>query len=111
VGTGDVRRSQAASVVKDLMDASRQNRKELMRLVRFEVQSQMEGLGFATKRDFDKLERRIARLEADRTTPKAKKTPARKTTRKKTATKTGGGSVARRSGATKPPLAESTPTA
>jgi polyhydroxyalkanoate synthesis regulator phasin len=113
VGSGDVRGSQASAVVKDLMEASRQNRKELMRFVRSEVQSQMEGLGFATKRDFERLERRITRIEADLlTVTRRRKKTTQKTTRKKTTAKKTSAqrTAARRVGATKPPLAETPPT-
>lgn len=114
VGVGDVRGQQTSSVVKDLMEASRQNRKELMSFVRGEVRSQMEGLGLATKRDFERLERRIARLEADLLRARAstkkttRKTPRKKSTAEKTSAQR---TAARRTGATKPPIAETPPTA
>ena len=78
VNSGDVRRKQASSAARELVDRSKQNRRELLRFVRSEIQSQIEGLGLATKRDLERLERRISRLEADR-----KATPAKKTTAKK----------------------------
>lgn len=113
VAVGDVRTGHASSVVGDLMEASRQNRKELMRFVRTEVQSQLEGIGLATKRDLERLERRVTRLESDLrtlTAPPPKKT-TRKSTRKSTARKTSvQRTAARRSGATKPPLPETPPT-
>jgi polyhydroxyalkanoate synthesis regulator phasin len=84
VGAGDVGRKQASTVVRDLVETSRQNRTELMRFVRAEVANQTENLGLATKRDLDRLERRLARLEAE-----AKATTA-KTTRKATGKKTAG---------------------
>jgi polyhydroxyalkanoate synthesis regulator phasin len=86
VGAGDVGRKQASTVVRDLVETSRQNRTELMRFVRAEVANQTENLGLATKRDLDRLERRIARLEA---AAEAKSTRA-KTTRKATGKKTAG---------------------
>jgi polyhydroxyalkanoate synthesis regulator phasin len=109
VAVGDVRTGHASSVVGDLMEASRQNRKELMRFVRTEVQSQLEGIGLATKRDLERLERRVTRLEADLrtlTAPPPKKTTRKSTTRKTSVQRT----AARRSGATKPPLPETPPT-
>lgn len=98
VKAGDVRRDQASSVVRDLMERSRQNRMEVMRLIQIEIQGQIAALGLASKRDIERLERRVARLEdgvkqkragapsAKRTakTTAGKKTTRKKTTRKKT---------------------------
>jgi polyhydroxyalkanoate synthesis regulator phasin len=101
VKSGDVRRKQASDVVKDLLDRSRQNRKEMLRFLRSEVQNQIEGLGLVTKRDLDRLERKVARLESERKTTRssAKKTTRKKTTAKKsTAKKTTAKSTATRSG-------------
>jgi polyhydroxyalkanoate synthesis regulator phasin len=109
VGAGDVRKSQAAAVVKDLLESSRENRKELMRFVSVEVQAQMESLGFATKRDLERMERRITRLEAemDSAGKRNRKTTRKRSTAKKT---TAQRTAAQRGGATKPPLPESSPT-
>jgi polyhydroxyalkanoate synthesis regulator phasin len=60
---GEIGPKGASSLVKDLVDRSRENRKELVRFVRGEIKNQIEGLGLATKRDFERLERRIGRLE------------------------------------------------
>ncbi|HET7483044.1 MAG TPA: hypothetical protein VFK89_09305 [Actinomycetota bacterium] len=79
VKQGEVRRQQASSVARDLVDRSRQNRLELTRIIRTEIRNQIENLGLASKRDLERLERRLTRLESDR-----KKTPAKKTTAKKT---------------------------
>jgi polyhydroxyalkanoate synthesis regulator phasin len=95
VKEGEVRRKQASSVVKDLMETSRANRKELGRFVRAEMKNQVESLGLATKRDFERLERRVTRLESnlkEASAGGAGKSPARKTaareaTRKSTAKK------------------------
>jgi polyhydroxyalkanoate synthesis regulator phasin len=85
VQAGDVKRKQASAIVKDLMEASRANREELLRFVRGEVQSQTENLGLATKRDVDRLERRVTRLEVQLAArPAARKKTAKKTTAKKT---------------------------
>ena len=106
VKSGDVRRQQASGAARELMDRSRQNRKELLRFVRGEIQNQIESLGLATKRDLERLERRIARLETERkkksgggrvdtgssSKPKkttAKKTSAKKSTAKSTTTRSG----------------------
>jgi len=63
VKAGDVRKDQASSVVKELLKRSEQNRKELSRFIRSEIQNQVASLGFANKRDVERLERRITRLE------------------------------------------------
>src|SRR3712207_2539869 len=88
VKSGDVRRQQASTAAKELIDRSKQNRKELLRFVRGEIQNQIEALGLATRRDLDRLERRINRLEAERKTERSKsKTTGKKTTAKKTTAK------------------------
>jgi polyhydroxyalkanoate synthesis regulator phasin len=74
VKAGDVRRKQASSMVKTLMETSRANRRELVRFVRSEIRAQVESLGLATKRDVERLERRVVRLEGG-----GKKTGGRKT--------------------------------
>ena len=79
VKTGDVRREQASGLVRDLLERNRQNRKELLDFLGAEMQHQVESLGLATRRDLARLERRVARLEAER-----KKTPGPKTTVPKT---------------------------
>jgi polyhydroxyalkanoate synthesis regulator phasin len=108
VNAGDVGRRQTSSIVKDLMDATRQNRHELMRFVRAEVKSQLEGLGVATKRDVERLEQRISKLEVEgRRSRAAKKPTRRKTPAKATGRKR---SAQRGTGATKPPIAETPPT-
>jgi polyhydroxyalkanoate synthesis regulator phasin len=83
---GDVRKGQASNVVKNLIDVSRQNRKELVGLIRSELQSQIGNLGLATKRDLERMERRVARLE-ERSKAAKKKTTAKKSTAKKTSAK------------------------
>jgi polyhydroxyalkanoate synthesis regulator phasin len=93
VKSGDLRRQQASTAAKELVDRSKQNRKELLRFVRSEIQNQIEGLGLATKRDLERLERRVTRLEGDRksTGSPAKKTSAKKTSAKKTPAKSTAG--------------------
>jgi polyhydroxyalkanoate synthesis regulator phasin len=86
VKAGEVKRKQASDLVKELVDASRENRKELIRLLRSEVQNQIESLGVATKRDFERIERRVKRLE-DNMPARARKS-TKKTTRKKSTAKT-----------------------
>jgi polyhydroxyalkanoate synthesis regulator phasin len=85
VKAGEIKRKQASGAVKELLEMSKENRKQLMQLLRSEVQNQIEGLGLATKRDVERLERRVARLE-DRT-KESRGAPARKKTSKKTTAK------------------------
>jgi polyhydroxyalkanoate synthesis regulator phasin len=91
VGAGDVARREASTVVRDLVETSRQNRTELMRFVRAEVANQTENLGLASKRDLERLERRIARLEATAAEAKSRARSTRKATGKKTAGRKGSG--------------------
>ena len=84
VKSGDVRMDQTSGVVKELLKRSAENRKELSNFVRSELKNQIEGLGLATKRDLERMERRIARLEdARKVSSKSKKTTAKKSTAKK----------------------------
>lgn len=94
VKAGDVRRDQTSQLVKELVSRSAENRRELTRFVRSEITAQIENLGVAGKRDVEKLERRITRLEdAAREKPTAipkaggkKTTAGKKTSRRKTTT-------------------------
>ena len=83
VQRGDVRREQASAAVREIMDASRQSRQELIRFVRGEIQAQVANLGVPSKRDLERLERRIARLESQGKTA-AKRSTSKKSTRKST---------------------------
>jgi polyhydroxyalkanoate synthesis regulator phasin len=106
VKSGDVRRQQASGAARELVERSRQNRKELLRFVRGEIQNQIEGLGLATRRDLERLERRIARLESDRKksstkggrVDKGSSSKPKKTSTKKTGAKSTAKSTATRSG-------------
>ena len=94
IKSGDLPGSQAAQAVRDLMERSKQNRDEILNLIRSEIRNQTESLGLASKRDIERLERRVARLEerpAAPTTKKTHKKTHRKTPKKankKTARKT-----------------------
>ena len=94
VKAGDVRRQQASGAARDLYERSRENRKMLIGLIRGEIQNQIDNLGLATKRDVERLERRVNRLEGDRK-KSTKKTTAKKSTAKKTTRKTGSSSTRR----------------
>jgi len=98
IKSGELPGGQATQVVKDLMERSKQNRKEILNLVRTEIGNQTDAIGLASKRDIERLERRVARLEdrptapttAKKTHKKTKKTHKKnsKKTNKKTAKKT-----------------------
>jgi len=95
IKSGDLSGGQATQAVKDLMERSKQNRDEILNLIRSEFRNQTESLGFASKRDIERLERRVARLEdrpaastTARKTKKTKKKKSSKKTSKKTAKKT-----------------------
>jgi polyhydroxyalkanoate synthesis regulator phasin len=93
VKSGEVRRDQAAGWAKTLFDASAENRQEIIRFIRSEMQHQVQALGLATTRDLDRLERRLERVEASarrtavKTTVAKKSTVGKKTTAKKTTAK------------------------
>jgi polyhydroxyalkanoate synthesis regulator phasin len=84
VQRGDVRREQASSAVRDIMDISRQSRQELIGFVRGEIRAQVANLGLASTRDVERLERRIARIEARGEKSTAKRSTAKKTTKRTT---------------------------
>src|SRR5680860_1004636 len=63
IKSGDLSGGQATQAVKDLMERSKQNRDEIMNLIRSEIRNQTESIGLASKRDIERLERRVARLE------------------------------------------------
>ena len=84
VKAGDIRRQQASSAARELYERSRENRKQLTAIVRTEIQNQIQNLGLASKRDVERLERRVARLESDRKKSTAKKSTAKKSSAKKT---------------------------
>jgi polyhydroxyalkanoate synthesis regulator phasin len=105
---GDSSGAGASAMVRQLVETSRHNRQELLRLIGAEIRDQVESLGLATTRDLDRLERRVERLEervrsgsargakrpsAKRTggrakkTTSSKKTNAKKTPSKKTSSK------------------------
>ena len=84
VKAGDIRRQQASSAARDLYERSRENRKQLVAIVRTEIQNQIQNLGLASKRDVERLERRVARLESSRKKSTAKSSTAKKSSAKKT---------------------------
>lgn len=63
VKSGELSPGGAPAMVQEIVERSRQTRKELTRFVRDEIKNQIEGLGLASQRELDRLERRITRLE------------------------------------------------
>ena len=84
-GVAELTRHRAEQLARELLERSKQNRDEMLRLVRSEIQNQIANLGVPSKRDVERLERRITRLEAQ-VKEATRKTPA-KTTAKKTVKK------------------------
>ncbi len=104
VKAGEVRREQAQGLVKELLDRSKQNRQEIARLVRGEIRNQIEALGVATKRDLERIERRVTRLET-KAKPAAKTSSSKKTT-KTTRAKSSSAKTSVESSSTKAPVSE-----
>ena len=81
-GVAELTRHRAEQLARDLVERSKQNRDELLKLIRGEIQNQIQALGVATKRDLERLERRVSRLEGQlkdvRENTEAKKTVAKR---------------------------------
>ncbi|MGH2774667.1 MAG: hypothetical protein ACRDJT_04440 [Actinomycetota bacterium] len=91
IKSGDLSGGQATQAVKDLMERSKQNRDEILNLIRSEIRNQIESIGLASKRDIERLERRVARMEGRTTAPTTAQKTRKKTqkkSRKKTSKKT-----------------------
>ncbi|MDQ5873792.1 MAG: hypothetical protein M3526_00230 [Actinomycetota bacterium] len=73
---------EASAAVKQLVEISKQNRQELLRVISQEMHDQVEALGLATKADLERIDRRLARLE-ERTRSEAAPTSSKKSTAKK----------------------------
>jgi polyhydroxyalkanoate synthesis regulator phasin len=101
VKSGEVRRDQAAGWAKTLFDASAENRQEIIRFIRSEMQHQVQALGLATTKDLEELERRLDRVESASRRMSAKSAAAKKTAAKKT--------VAKKTSVGKSPAARHTP--
>jgi len=98
VRAGELQSEQTQQQVQELVDRSRENTERLLKTVRDEVLDQMSSLGFATKADLARLERKVDSLRSGSTAKKAaskgttkktaaKKSSAKKATAKKTAKK------------------------
>jgi polyhydroxyalkanoate synthesis regulator phasin len=75
----------ASAMVRQLVETSRHNRQEFLRLIGAEIRDQVESLGLATARDLERLERRVDRLE-ERVRSKSTRTPKRTGSRAKKST-------------------------
>lgn len=69
---------QISKAAQELVEWSNKNRERLTALVRDEVRSQLQQLGFASREEVDALRRRVRQLEKEG--GGTKKTAARKTT-------------------------------
>ena len=78
VKAGAVQREKTEKAVEDLMDRSRKNSDQIVSLIRKEVRSQLSSLGFATKDDVARLERRLDTVAAKVTGQPATKRAATK---------------------------------
>ena len=88
-GVAELTRHRAEQLARDLVERSKQNREDLMNAIRKEISNQLATLGVATKRDVERLERRVARLESNAGPRKTKSASSGKkstTTKKKAAT-------------------------
>jgi polyhydroxyalkanoate synthesis regulator phasin len=94
-GVAELTRHRAEQIARDLLERSKQNRDEMLKVIRGEIQNQIASLGVATKRDLERMERRIARLESNakeakkKTTSRATKSRPKSTTKKSTASTRG----------------------
>lgn len=84
VSAGELPAAQAAGAVQELVDRSRATTEALVKQVRDEVAAQIRSVGFATKADIDRLEKRIDAVTTGGVTKApAKKAPAKKSSAKK----------------------------
>lgn len=89
-GVAELTRHRAEQMVKELLESSKQNRNAVMRLIRTEIQNQIASLGLATKRDIERLERRVARLEEAAKSRKKTSAPRKRPAKKATSAARGG---------------------
>ncbi len=102
VREGEIQREAASGLVSDLMERTKDDREEVARALRVEIQNQTTQLGIASAREVERLEQavdrlteRVGRLEAhvEASSTRAptgttrKKTARKKTARKKTSGK------------------------
>ena len=87
VRSGDVGRDNASAIVRDLVEWSAANGRELASFVRTEVATQLNSLGVATRSDVERIEERLERIEESLRHSAAKQSRGRKSTTKTTAGK------------------------
>jgi polyhydroxyalkanoate synthesis regulator phasin len=87
VRAGELQSEQTQQQVQELVDRSRENTERLITAVRSEVMDQLSSLGFATKADLAKLERKVDGLRGTRATSATKKATKKATTAKKAGAK------------------------
>ena len=85
---GEVPNARASTMVKQLVETSRQNRSELLALIRSEIKNQARTVGLADGREVERLERRVERLEEQLKNERAKRGTAKTTARKSSSKKT-----------------------
>lgn len=90
VKRGEIAAERTEKAVDDLLTRSEQNRKVLSDLVSQETERNVKRLGLATKKDLDRLERKVDRLASGGTSQKSAKKSAKKSgSAKKSAKKAG----------------------
>jgi len=87
-GVAELTRNRAEQLAKELLERSKQNRDDIVNLVRGEIRNQLASLGLASKRELERLERRVARLEGGGRPARTTSTATRKRTSAKRSTKT-----------------------
>lgn len=102
---GEVAADRMEAAVDELLKRSERNRKAMANLVKAETERAVDRLGLARQRDVERLQARIARLEAQRAEPAAKKAAGKATKKspgaKKAAASAAGKQAARKATAKK----------
>ena len=93
-GVAELTRHRAEQLARELVERSKQNRDELMKLIRSEIRNQVANLGVPSKRDVERLERRVTRLETQ-LKDAARTSTVTKTSSKKPSAKKAGASGSR----------------
>lgn len=86
---GEVRAKDLRKAAQQLVDRSRRNREELLRLVRKEIRRQVNALGLASREDLDKLAKRVKALESRGGSPSRGSSRKKSSAPKKTSSKKG----------------------
>jgi DNA end-binding protein Ku len=89
VRAGELQTEQTQQQVQELVERSRENTERVVKAMREEVLSQMSSLGFATKKDLARLERKVDAMKSSSGAKKAgtKKAAAKKSAAKKSTAK------------------------